>query len=110
MKMKGILTTLVLVGIMQISPGVFAQDTDQPGKGWNHNQGGRLASLSPADRQKVEAAHQTAMQDPTVQAAREKMRLARKEFEEAMHAAMIKADPSIATILEKIPRHEKPEE
>ena len=110
MKMKTMVTTLALVGVIQISPGIFAQDSDQPGKGWRHNQGDHLANLSPADRQKVEAAHQTAMQDPTVQAAREKMRLARKEFEDAMHAAMIKADPSIQALLDKIPKHEKPGE
>jgi hypothetical protein len=43
------------------------------------------------------------MQDPAVQAAHEKMRQAHKEFRDAMHAAMLKADPSIQPILSKIP-------
>jgi hypothetical protein len=43
------------------------------------------------------------MQEPSVQAAREKMRQAHKEFRDAMHGAMLKADPSIQPILNKIP-------
>jgi hypothetical protein len=45
-----------------------------------------------------------AMQDPAVQAAHDKMRQAHKEFRDAMHAAMLKADPSIQPILNKIPQ------
>lgn len=59
--------------------------------------------LSPEERQKLQTARQTAMQDPSVQAARDKMRQAHKEFRDAMHAAMLKADPSIQPILNKIP-------
>jgi Spy/CpxP family protein refolding chaperone len=109
MKIKAVITTSILAGIMQFSPAVLAQDSSQSGKGWRHNQEqDHLASLTPAERQKVEAAHQTAMQDPAVQAAREKMKQARKDLRDAMHTAMLKADPSIQTILDKIPRHEKP--
>jgi len=43
------------------------------------------------------------MQDPAVQAAHDKMRQAHKEFRDAMHAAMLKADPSIQPILNKMP-------
>ena len=63
----------------------------------------RLANLSPEERQKFEAARQKAMQDPSVQSAHDKMRQAHKEFRDAMHAAMLKADPSIQPILNKMP-------
>ena len=43
------------------------------------------------------------MQDPSVQAAHDKMRAAHEEFRDAMRAAMLKADPSIQPILDKIP-------
>ena len=109
-KMKTILTMSVLAGLLQLSPLVFGQDSDQPGKGWRHNRGDHLANLTPEERQKVEAARKTAMQDPAVQSAREKMRQSRKDFQGAMHAAMLKADPSIQPILDKIPKHERPED
>jgi hypothetical protein len=51
----------------------------------------------------VQAAHRKAIQEPSVQAAREKMRQAHKEFRDAMHAAMLKADPTIQPILSKMP-------
>jgi hypothetical protein len=43
------------------------------------------------------------MQDPTVQATHDKMREAHKQFRDAMRAAMLKADPSVQPILDKIP-------
>jgi hypothetical protein len=38
------------------------------------------------------------------------MRQARKEFHDAMQAAMLKADPSIQPMLDKMSKHEKPED
>lgn len=96
----------ILFGLAQISPVVLAQDLDHAGKDRRHNHEERLANLSPDERQKVIAAHQTAMQDPTVQAARQKMKQTRKELRDAMHAAMVKADPTIGPILAKLPKHE----
>jgi hypothetical protein len=109
MKIKSLLTISILGAAIQSAPVAVSQDSDGPGKGWRHNHEGRFANLSPEERQKLEAARQTAMQDPAVQAAHEKMRQARKDFEDAMHAAMLKADPSIQPILDKMPKHEKPE-
>jgi hypothetical protein len=109
MKIKSLVTISILGALIQSAPIASGQDSKQPGKGWRHNHEERLANLSPEERQKVEAAHQKAMQDPAVQAAHEKMRQARKDFEETMHAAMLKADPSIQAILDKMPKHEKPE-
>ncbi|HJT45387.1 MAG TPA: hypothetical protein VJ721_03865 [Chthoniobacterales bacterium] len=103
MKIKSLITTSILIGALQLSPVVFGQSqtTDGPRRGrWQQ----RLANLSPEEREKLKAARQKAMQDPSVQAAHEKMREARKEFITSMHAAMVKADPSIQPVLNKIPR------
>jgi hypothetical protein len=67
--------------------------------GWQQ----KLANLSPAEREQVKAAHKAAKHDPTVEAAKVKMREARKEYHDAMRAAMLKANPSIEPVLNKIP-------
>jgi hypothetical protein len=108
MKIKSLVTMSILAAAIQLAPIAVGQDSDQPGKGWRNHQG-HFANLSPEERQKVEAAHQKAMQDPAVQAAQEKMRQTRKDFEETMHSAMLKADPSIQPILDKMPKHERAE-
>jgi Heavy-metal resistance len=113
MKIKSLMTMSILGAAMQLAPVSQGQPSDQPGKGWRHNHEERFANLSPEERQKVEAAHQKAMQDPAVQAAHEKMRQAHRELYDAMHAAMLKADPSIQPILDKMdqmPKREKPED
>jgi hypothetical protein len=95
----------ILATALQFAPMVFGQDEDQPmGR---HRWEQRLANLSPEERQKLQAARQKAMQDPAVQATHEKMRQAHKEFRDAMHAAMLKADPSIQPILDKIPAEKR---
>jgi hypothetical protein len=101
MRIKALITMSILAVTLQVTPIVFSQDEDQPTgrRRW----GQRLANLSPEERQKLQAARQKAMEDPAVQAARDKMRQAHKEFRDAMNAALLKADPSIHPILNKIP-------
>jgi hypothetical protein len=100
MRIKSLITMSILAAGLQFAPMVFSQDEDQTGRRrWEQ----RLANLSPEERQKLQAARQKAMQDPAVQAAHDKMRQAHKEFRDAMNAAMLKADPSIQPILNKIP-------
>ena len=67
----------------------------------------KWANLTDAERAKLRAAHQKAMSDPSVKAAHEKLRQARHEFREVMHPAMVKADPSVQPILDKL-RGERP--
>ena len=103
MKIKSLITTAILVGSLQLSPVLFGQSlgNDGPRRGrWQQ----RLANLSPQEREKLKSARQKAMQDPSVQAAHEKMRQARKEFITSIRAAMVKADPSVQPVLAKIPR------
>ena len=105
MSAKSLITMSFLAVALQTAPVVFGQDDVQPmGRGrWEK----RLANLSPEERQKLQAAHQKAMQDPAVQAAHDKMREVHKEFRDAMNAAMLKADPSIQPILNKIPARKR---
>jgi hypothetical protein len=105
MRTKSVITMSILAAALQIAPIVFGQDEDQPmgRRRWEQ----RLANLSPEERQKLQAAREKAMQDPAVQAAHDKMRQAHKEFRDAMSAAMLKADPSVQPILNKIPQHRR---
>jgi hypothetical protein len=48
------------------------------------------------------------MADPAVRAARDRLRQARREFRDVMRPALLKADPSIQPILEKM-RPERPD-
>ena len=104
MKIKSLITTSILIGALQLSPMVFGQGANNggPGRGGRWQQ--RLANLSPEERQKLMTARQKAMQDPAVQAAHDKMREARREFMTSMRAAMLKADPSIQSVLDKMPK------
>ena len=66
-----------------------------------------MGSLTQEERQKVVAARHAAMQDPAVKAARDKMQAASKEMHEALDAAMLKADPSIKPLLDKMPKSQR---
>lgn len=70
-----------------------------------------MANLSEAERQQVKAAHEQVKNDPAVAAAREAMKsaatpearqAAEKTLHQASRDAMVKADPSIEPILEKL--------
>jgi Spy/CpxP family protein refolding chaperone len=91
---------------------VFAQPperADRPFRQFlNERRAARLANLTEDERARLRAAHQKALQDPAVQAAREKLRQARREFREIMRPALLKADPSIQPILDKL-RMDRPE-
>jgi len=72
---------------------------------------GKFESLTAEQKEQLKAARSAAKDDPAVQAAREKMRDAQgpeargaagREMHEAMKAAMLKADPSLAPLLEKL--------
>ena len=62
----------------------------------------RVNKLSLEDQLKLRAAQQKAAQDPEVRAAMEKRDQAIREFRAAVRAAMLKADPSLVQVLEKI--------
>ncbi len=61
-----------------------------------------MASLTPEEREKLKAARQKAMQDPAVKAADAEKSTDRKAYRKAVHDAMLRADPSIEPILQKL--------
>lgn len=69
------------------------------------------AKLTPEEQQKIKAAHKAAKDDPAVKAADagRGTKEGRKAYQDAVRAAMIKADPSVEPILEKMKeeRHEE---
>jgi Spy/CpxP family protein refolding chaperone len=105
----------VLVCISQWAPNSFAQQPpdrldrpDRPFRPFQNERRARWANLTEEERGKLRAAHEKAMADPAVQAAREKLRQARREFREVMRPALLKADPSIKAILDKL-RPDRPD-
>jgi Spy/CpxP family protein refolding chaperone len=116
MKLK--LTFLVVPALTcaaQFVPNLFAQSPpDRPDRPFrqflNERRAARLANLTEDERTRLRAAYQKASQDPAVQTAREKLKQARREFREVMRPALLKADPSIEPILEKLraERFDKP--
>ena len=68
----------------------------------------KLALLTPEERQKLRAANKAAMQDPAVQAAKANRANDRRAFARARREAMLKADPSVAPILEKLREERHP--
>ena len=71
-----------------------------------------ISKLTPEERQKLKAAHQAALQDPavkTAEAGRDTDKAGKKAYREAVRAAMLKADPSVKPILDKM-REEREEE
>ena len=97
---------MALGAVIVLPPLAVAQDNEDapapataPAGRGGHRQHAYLANLSPAERKELRAAKMKAKQDPSYQAARTQMRQAR----ETMRAALLKADPSIQPILNKIP-------
>jgi hypothetical protein len=64
----------------------------------------RFAGLSMEEQAKLRSAHDTAMRDPALAATRQRYQQARKEFRDKLRDALLKADPSVQPILEKVHR------
>ncbi|MEA3188151.1 MAG: hypothetical protein QOD99_1981 [Chthoniobacter sp.] len=85
-----------------------ADDTENADSGRPGLRAGRgaflkgLASLTPEERQKLKAAQEKIKDNPDVRAARQKRQEAAQEFRKVLHDAMVAADPSIASDLEKL--------
>lgn len=110
--MKAKLTFLLvptLAAALQFAPTVLAQSPpDKPARPLQMERRARWANLTEEERSKLKAAHQKAMADPAVRAARDRLKQARREFRELLRPALLKADPSIQPILEKM-RPERPD-
>ena len=96
-----------LACLSQLAPNVAAQPPerdrpDRPFRRFMDDRRDRWASLTEDERARLRSAHEKAMQDPAVQAAREKLRQARREFREVLRPALLKADPSLQPVLDKM--------
>jgi hypothetical protein len=109
MQTKSLITMAAVAATMQFAPAVFSGDPGAKEKGSRHHEE-HFANLAPDEREKMKAAHEKAIQDPAVQAAHNKVREARRQFKEVLHSAMLKADPSIQPILDKMHKGEKDED
>src|SRR3954451_12617178 len=89
---------------LQLSPLGRAQTPDDVQGGRRAQWRQRLANLSSNEREQFRTAHSKAIQDPEVRAAQARLRQAQREYRERMRAAMLKADPAIAPVLDKVPQ------
>lgn len=94
---------------------------ENKGRGWRGPKEGPsgLAGMTDAERQQYMAARETAKNDPAVQAAEKKKQdaptpearqAAADEYRKAMSAAIVKADPSLAPLVEKMTPPAPPKE
>jgi hypothetical protein len=100
---------LTLLGVLSVCAQTNSPEMNAPGENMQQppppkqDEHGPMAVLSPEEKARVKSAHDKAIQqDPSLEQkmkdARQAMESARKE----MHAAMIKADPSVEPILAKM--------
>ena len=100
MKMQSLVLICALCLLSPLAPLALAKKGDGANGGQHWEQ--KMANLSPTERDELRAAHAKAMKDPAVRAAKMKMKQARRELREAMKAAMLKSDPAIQPVLEKM--------
>src|ERR1039457_1481357 len=105
MRLNAFVLSIVLFAITQIGPFVCAQTPTLDGSDTRRElreRDERVNKLSTEDQLKLRAAEQKAAEDPDVKAALEKRNKAIQEFRAALRASMIKTDPTVAPILEKV--------
>jgi hypothetical protein len=59
------------------------------------------------EQARLRSAHDTAMRDPGLLQSRLRFEQARKEFRDRLRDALLKADPSVQPILEKVRRQSR---
>ncbi|MFL6526915.1 MAG: hypothetical protein ACJ8IQ_02325 [Chthoniobacterales bacterium] len=93
---------IAIAAVIFVSPAVHAQEQRRmpPGARWQ--------MLSEPERVRLRAAHQQAMQDARVRAAHDRLIQARREFRDVMQPAMLRADPSLQPVLEKMRSARRP--
>jgi len=104
--------------MMELDPGlaeIVKKQAMEGGKGWKDRKGPGgppgMGSLSEDEHKKLMAAREKAKADPSVQAAEKKKesaqspedrKTASEEYRKTMHEAILRADPSVAPLLEKM--------
>ena len=97
--MKRMVWVTALLAVLLPASG-FAQ-----GPQGNDFRRGRFSRLSREEQARFRSAHDTAMRDPALVATRQRYEQARKEFRDKLREGLLKADPSVQPILEKVRRH-----
>jgi hypothetical protein len=103
MKCKSSLLALGFLAMIQLTP--LARSQDSESFDLEHDvreRQERFGKLSTEDQLKIRAAQVAAAADPAVRKAAQKRNQAIQEFRAAMRASMLKADPTIAPILDAI--------
>lgn len=96
MKRLVLVTTLLAVLLPAIG---FAQ-----GPQGNDFRRRRFSRLSMEEQARFRSAHDMALRDPSVAATRQRYEQARNEYRSKLREALLKADPSVQPILEKVRR------
>jgi len=65
----------------------------------------RFSRLSMEEQARFRSAHDMALRDPALAATRQRYEQARNEYRNKLREALLKADPSVQPILEKVRRH-----
>lgn len=103
MILKPFVRFLALVAMVQLAPFAFAQEVDGSDLRREVRQREeKVSKLSIEEQLKLRAAERNAAEDPAVKAALEKRNRAIQEFRAALRASMIKADPTVEPILDKV--------
>jgi hemolysin activation/secretion protein len=103
MMLKPFVLSLALVAMVRLAPFAFAQEVDGSDlRREEREREERVNKLSIEEQVKLRAAERNAAEDPAVKAALEKRNRAIQEFRAALRASMIKADPTVEPILDKV--------
>jgi DnaJ-domain-containing protein 1 len=99
--MKRPILVAALLAVL-LPAGGFAQ-----GPQGNDFRRGRFSRLSMDEQARLRSAHDMAMRDAALAQLRERYEQARREYREKLRAALVKADPSVQPILEKVRKRKK---
>ena len=69
----------------------------------------RLMNLSGEERARLQSAHLAALRDPALRQSRERFQQAKKEYRDKLRDALLKADPAVQPIIEKVRRQRRDE-
>lgn len=103
MTIKPFVLFLVVLAVTQLAPVVCAQELD--GSELRRElleRAERVNKLSIEDQLKLRAAEQKAAEDPEVKAALEKRNKVLDEYRATVRAAIVRADPTVKSILERV--------
>lgn len=108
------ISSIVALALAASALPAFAQDAPPPApacppaqmergrRGPGGPMGGILESLTPAERKQYMEARRKTKDDPAVTEARKKAEDARQAVMDATKAAMLKADPTLGPVIEKV--------